>query len=579
MTLPRTLVIPATAAALALSALPLAAASAADDRPGSAPAPTAQRGHLHGAAAVDALGADLAATAARNGWSAGQLRRTLESDPTAWLDGSGRLYYADPAPTPGPASGPVTAPAPYPLENTFALHSKPTSTKKIFIDFDGQPVSGTAWNADFGLSAHTAPAFTIDADATTFSTAEREAIQSIWQRVSEDYAPFDVDVTTQDPGPDALARSSTADTSYGVRALVTPDTEAATKLCPSECGGVAYIDVFAELNAYYQPAWVFPQKVLNDNGDQDAKNIAEAVSHEVGHTFSLQHDGTPTASYFDGQGLWAPIMGNGYKRPLTQWSRGEYAGATQPGQDDISLIAARAGYTPDDAGGTPQTAAAFSAGPHTISNAGDQDVYFLGGCIGTVSAAASPAAVSPDLDIQLDLINSAGTVLASNNPASTLVNRDRANGLNAATSATVGLSLVYARVDGVGNGTGLTGYSDYGSIGQYALSAAAAPGTDCSYNVPSAPKKAKAKSGSKKSKKKTASVHWKKPATDGKSPVTGWVVQVWKKDKLLKTVTLKVKKKHLTFKYKRAAKVRFYVYAVNALGTSAPNVSRKVRLK
>jgi hypothetical protein len=578
VTLPRILVIPATAAALALGALPLAAASAADDGPGSAPAAA---GHLHGAAAVAALGPDLAETAARNGWSAGQLRRTLQTDPTAWLDGSGRLYYADPAPAPGPAAAPVASPAPYPLENTFLLHSKPASTKKIFIDFDGQPVSGTAWNADpdFALSSHTAPAFSLDGTAATFSTAEREAIQSIWQRVSEDYAPFDVDVTTQDPGPDALARSSTADTAYGVRALVTPDAEALTKLCADSCGGIAYIDVFAELNAYYQPAWIFPQKLLDADGNQDTKSIAEAVSHEVGHTFSLEHDGGPGAAYFAGQGIWAPIMGNGYTRPLTQWSRGEYAGATNPTQDDIALIAARAGYSPDDAGGTPQTAAPASPGPHTISNAADQDVYFLGGCIGTVAASATPAAVGPDLDIQLDLINSAGTVLASNNPASSLGNRDRANGLNAATSATVGLSLVYARVDGVGNGTGLTGYSDYGSIGQYTLATAVAPGTDCSYNVPSAPKKAKAKSGNKKSKKKTAKVHWKKPETDGKSPVTGWIVQVYKKDKLLKTVTLKAKRKHLTFKYKRAAKVRFYVYAVNALGTSAPNVTRKVKLK
>ena len=44
------------------------------------------------------------------------------------------------------------------------------------------------------------PAWTLDGDAATFNDAEREAIQTIWQRVAEDYAPFDVDVTTQDPG-------------------------------------------------------------------------------------------------------------------------------------------------------------------------------------------------------------------------------------------------------------------------------------------------------------------------------------------------------------------------------------------
>ena len=39
-----------------------------------------------------------------------------------------------------------------------------------------------------------------DADVTTYSAADLTEIQRVWQIVAEDYAPFDVNVTTADPG-------------------------------------------------------------------------------------------------------------------------------------------------------------------------------------------------------------------------------------------------------------------------------------------------------------------------------------------------------------------------------------------
>ena len=35
-------------------------------------------------------------------------------------------------------------------------------------------------------------------------------MQSVWQRVAEDFAPFDVDVTTQDPGVAAIEQTTQA---------------------------------------------------------------------------------------------------------------------------------------------------------------------------------------------------------------------------------------------------------------------------------------------------------------------------------------------------------------------------------
>ena len=85
---------------------------------------------------------------------------------------------------------------------------------------------------------------------------------------------------------------------------------------------------------------------------------------------------------------------------------------------------------------------------------------------GTVSLAASPfefSAGKANLDVQMTLLNSAGTVVASSNLATVL-------------SATISMTLtkgVYTvLLDGVGRTavSGDPGYTDYGSIGQYSLS-------------------------------------------------------------------------------------------------------------
>ena len=51
------------------------------------------------------------------------------------------------------------------------------------------------------------PAITrLDTDGLpgSFSNAEQDTIQSVWQRVAEDYSVFDIDVTTEEPLADAI---------------------------------------------------------------------------------------------------------------------------------------------------------------------------------------------------------------------------------------------------------------------------------------------------------------------------------------------------------------------------------------
>lgn len=52
-----------------------------------------------------------------------------------------------------------------------------------------------------------------DGSPTTWSDSELSDILSIWRFVSEDYAPWDVDVTTEDPGEAYLLGN-------GIRAVI-----------------------------------------------------------------------------------------------------------------------------------------------------------------------------------------------------------------------------------------------------------------------------------------------------------------------------------------------------------------------
>src|SRR5262245_12833500 len=82
------------------------------------------------------------------------------------------------------------------LNQTFQLHSNPTANHTILLDFDGFTtgnVTGTSWDN------LTSPAWDGSGNGVTFTDAEKRTIQKIWARVSEDYAPFNVNVTTQEP--------------------------------------------------------------------------------------------------------------------------------------------------------------------------------------------------------------------------------------------------------------------------------------------------------------------------------------------------------------------------------------------
>jgi len=504
------------AVALALFA-PISEASAAT------PTPQQGRGPLGGAAALDRVAGHLPAAAARNRMSAQQLRSILLHDRSARLDPSDQLLYVDEDTPAAAGAGTPVARAPFPHEQTFALHSRPGAARTIYLDFDGEVVQGTAWNTSSDVSSAPQPAFDSDGDPTTFSATERDLVQSVWQRVSEDYAPFEVDVTTAAPSADALQRTSSADTTYGTRILISPSAEAFSKLCKEQCGGVAYVGAFDALepeHASHQPAWVFPQALYGD-----AKYIAEAASHEAGHNLGLQHDGTSTADYSDGHGAWSPIMGSGYGRPITQWSTGEYDGADNQ-QDDLAVIAGHGlPVRTDDHGDAAASATRLSTqatATGLISTRRDRDDFtFTSTCAGAVSVQARPVGTGADLDVRLRLISSGGQVVASADPVSGMNGYDTATGLAASLSAQAPAGTYVVEVDGVGAKDPFsTGYSDYASLGSYTLDLSACSDPAAAPASLAAPTGVVATAGNA-----AATVTWTAPTGDGASAVTGYRVR------------------------------------------------------
>jgi serralysin len=159
------------------------------------------------------------------------------------------------------------------------------------------------------------------------------------------------------------------------------------------------------------------------------KNAAEVISHELGHTLKLSHDGrtTPVEDYYAGHGSddvgWAPIMGSGYTKNLTQWSKGEYPNADNT-EDDLFKITEEnndVDYRADDHGINLGTASYLYIDPQDDSVDSDgvietrADVDALRFTLTTttsVTLTAEPIANGPNLDIYAELRDVGGGVLA-----------------------------------------------------------------------------------------------------------------------------------------------------------------------
>jgi hypothetical protein len=307
----------------------------------------------------------------------------------------------------------------------------------ILLTFNGYRVANTSWNTNGDIFCATA-------------NLNSDEITKIITRVKEDFAPFNVAVTT-----DEMTYHLT-NPQKRMRVVVTESWE-----WYGFAGGVAFYDSFTWGNN--TPCFVF-STLLSYND----KYIAEAISHEVGHTLGLKHQASysgscsPLGEFNEGSGEgvtgWAPIMGNSYYRNVTTWHKGSTS-SCQEVQDDVEKIASILGKKADDFT-TMENAPELKGLKYAVMNSSNDADYFFVDSKDPITLTASPVCIGDDiganLHLQMKIYKKNGELLR------TISNRDHLT-----VSAQLDKGKYYVAVETFAN----TYQSRYGMLGSYGISA------------------------------------------------------------------------------------------------------------
>jgi hypothetical protein len=219
------------------------------------------------------------------------------------------------------------------------LQSRPGASKILYIDYFAGSVTGTAWNVDNSIQEIVYDNYSYDSDASTFSLIDLQSMYAGWAETAEDYAPFDVNVTTD------LSVYQAASNRNKSKIIATSTNWRGS-------GGVAYVDVFGLRNDdYYNIGWTF---------NSSFGSLGMTNAHESGHQMGLNHDGTSSLEYYGGNGNAGPIMGGPFGKDFVHWNNGSYVGANQT-QNDLAIIQGKLGVIADDHGNDNNSATAISA--------------------------------------------------------------------------------------------------------------------------------------------------------------------------------------------------------------------------
>jgi hypothetical protein len=329
------------------------------------------------------------------------------------------------------------------------LSSFPAATATIFLDFDGHRVNTGVWNG--GTPFTCVPAAMSDAQIT-----------EVFYRVSEDYRPFNINITTDS----TVYLAAPLETR--MRVVITP-----TSAWYPGVGGVGYVGSFTWSDDI--PCFVFSDRL----GPNSAKLIAECCSHESGHTVGLSHqskyDGSCnlTSTYNDGLGSgevgWAPIMGNSYYKNMSGWNNGPTPYGCSDLQDNLSIITTQNGFTyrpddySDDINGGP-TFINITPVPVNgiITTSIDVDVFKFNVSVNSnFHTDINPFSIGPnnqgaDLDVKVSLYDSSKVLIRTYDP------EDK---MNVAIDTILYAGDYYLAVQGAGN----YNVSEYGSLGSYSI--------------------------------------------------------------------------------------------------------------
>lgn len=366
------------------------------------------------------------------------------------VNSQGHLYFECPLPAGfTPPSLSAVGGSPFtPLAQLEKIHTRSSAPFAVYLDFDGETVTGKAWNDVPGAPASfECLPFDRDGDLTTLCYADSSFIWGVVLQAGQMLAPFDVDVTTEKP----------ADPRRAIHIIVTQSRDAQGAAHPGSSGAGA--SFFGKLGtAEYEPAFVYADQLGS------SRNVATAVAHMVGHRAGLVHSGGPAGECYAGHGdlssyFWAPIMGAPYTAPYVQWTKGEYTGASST-QDQFATLAAAFGTVPDDFGAESSPSPLPSLGTHVsesgmISTPDDVDAFRF---TTTTGGAITFQATDLTFGSLLTLKNSGGTVVIGG--------RSNFSMIGPADTYT----LVIRRA-GRGNplGTPPFGWTQYGDLGGYSL--------------------------------------------------------------------------------------------------------------
>jgi hypothetical protein len=369
--------------------------------------------------------------------------------------------------------------ATYPLSSLPALNSLPGARVSLYLNFGGDFVP--QWN---GYTNITIPAFEQDGDPTTFSDGELSAITTIWQTVAEDYAPFNINVTTVPPS--SLAPGATLKVDIGGNGAW-------------EGGGVGGDSIVA---GFLIPSdnveFVYPSNIGTYVPD-----IAVTVSHEAGHGFGLLHqsvwdsNGNKVYEYNPGPGDGtAPIIGNDFAswpRSITRWWYGTSDGCATCMQDDMAIIAGTApnmltgtetgiGYRAITAGQTAATATPLAVSGNTVTTSGviesmsQTDYYSFTTGAGSVTLAADVLTGLNDLTPRVLLYNATGTTLIAS------ASYDASDNATITANLAAGSYLFVVESSGLSSGSTSTNYGF--NVGSYTINGTI---VSTSNTIPAAP--------------------------------------------------------------------------------------------